>query len=188
MIVSKPSLSAPKSHGTGKTTSPTNAEGTIQCGEGLVVVDMKGGDTPTTLAAYAEKYNRTFRHWTTRDLPESDTDPSSNEPAYYDPLADWGAAPREAVNRIVLSHVAQKGEVAVFTIPSSLGAERIGFMLDSIIEDLRAMYSEEALFEGTPLRVVLEEATSNPDLDDLISRCRKSNDDYSESKWGKHPS
>jgi hypothetical protein len=58
----------------------------IRRGNGLIVVDCKGGpDVPDTLADWAARYGREFFHWTMHDVSLTYDGPA-DAPAYYDPI------------------------------------------------------------------------------------------------------
>jgi len=58
----------------------------IRRGNGLIVVDCKGGpDVPDTLADWAARYDRKFLHWSMHDASLSYDGPADG-PAYYDPI------------------------------------------------------------------------------------------------------
>lgn len=58
----------------------------IRRGNGLVVVDCKGGpDVPDTLADWAARYGRDFYHWSMHDASLTYDGPADG-PAFYDPI------------------------------------------------------------------------------------------------------
>jgi type IV secretory pathway TraG/TraD family ATPase VirD4 len=83
--------------GSGKTqTMLAMARDSIRQGNGLVFVDCKGGpDVAEKIAEYAERYGRTFHHWTIQDPNQRYTGPSPDGPSYYDPIARGDASRRK---------------------------------------------------------------------------------------------
>lgn len=83
--------------GSGKTqTMLAMARDSIRQGDGLVFVDCKGGpDVAEKIAEYAERYGRTFHHWTIQDPNQRYTGPSPDGPSYYDPIARGDASRRK---------------------------------------------------------------------------------------------
>lgn len=58
----------------------------IRRGNGLIVVDCKGGpDVPDTVADWAARYGREFFHWTMHDISLPYDGPAEG-PAFYDPI------------------------------------------------------------------------------------------------------
>lgn len=59
----------------------------IRRGNGLIVVDCKGGpDVPDQLAEWAERYGRKFYHWSIHDV-RTKYDGPADSPAFYDPIS-----------------------------------------------------------------------------------------------------
>jgi hypothetical protein len=59
----------------------------IRRGNGLIVVDCKGGpDVPEQVAEWASRYGRKFYHWSMIDPREEYVGPADDGPAYYDPV------------------------------------------------------------------------------------------------------
>lgn len=83
--------------GTGKTTSlMMTSRDIIKRGHGHVFVDPKNDPkVAETLKEYADRYGRTFRHWTMQSIREKYDGPSEMGPAYYDPIARGEASRRK---------------------------------------------------------------------------------------------
>jgi len=83
--------------GSGKTqTMLAMARDSIRQGNGVVFVDCKGGpDVPEKIAEFAERYGRTFHHWTIQDPSRRYIGPAEDGPSYYDPVARGDASRRK---------------------------------------------------------------------------------------------
>jgi type IV secretory pathway TraG/TraD family ATPase VirD4 len=83
--------------GSGKTTTlMSKARDSIRLGQGIVFIDLKGGnDVPLILSKFAERYDRKFTHWLMQSKTEKYNGPDILGPAYYDPLARGEATRRK---------------------------------------------------------------------------------------------
>lgn len=83
--------------GTGKTTTlMSKARDSIRRGQGVVFIDLKGGnDVPLILSKFAARYDRKFTHWLMQSKTEEYKGPDVDGPAYYDPLARGEATRRK---------------------------------------------------------------------------------------------
>lgn len=83
--------------GSGKTqTMLAMARDSIRQGNGVVFVDCKGGpDVAEKIAEFAERYGRTFHHWTIQDPDRRYTGPAADGPSYYDPVARGDSSRRK---------------------------------------------------------------------------------------------
>lgn len=84
--------------GSGKTTTIMSLlRDSIRRGQGVIVVDLKGGpDFPRIMKKYADRYDRKFIHWMMQPLTEKYTGPDEvGEPAYYDPIGRGDATRRK---------------------------------------------------------------------------------------------
>lgn len=83
--------------GTGKTTTlMSKARDAIRRGQGLIFIDLKGGqDVPEILSLFAKRYDRKFQHWLMQPRGEEYTGPAEGGPSFYDPLARGEATRRK---------------------------------------------------------------------------------------------
>lgn len=83
--------------GSGKTTTlMSKARDAIKRGQGLIFVDLKGGnDIPQILNSFAERYGRDFKHWLIQPLDSEYKGPAKKGPSYYDPLSRGDATRRK---------------------------------------------------------------------------------------------
>lgn len=83
--------------GTGKTTTlMSKARDAIRRGQGLIFVDLKGGqDVPEILSLFAKRYDRSFQHWLMQPRGQEYTGPAEGGPSFYDPLARGEATRRK---------------------------------------------------------------------------------------------
>lgn len=82
--------------GSGKTTTiMSKIRDAIKRGQGIVFIDLKGGnDVPSILNKFAKRYNRHFSHWLIQSREGKYSGPSEMGPAYYDPLSRGDATRR----------------------------------------------------------------------------------------------
>jgi conjugal transfer pilus assembly protein TraD len=82
--------------GSGKTTTiMSKMRDAIKRGQGIVFIDLKGGnDVPLILHKFAKRYNREFSHWLIQSREGKYSGPSETGPAYYDPLSRGDATRR----------------------------------------------------------------------------------------------
>lgn len=82
--------------GSGKTTTlMSRVRDSIKNGEGVAIIDLKGGtDVPEIAAMFAEREGRKFQHWLIHDLTKPYTGPAPEGNAYYDPLSQGDATRR----------------------------------------------------------------------------------------------
>lgn len=73
--------------GSGKTTTMlSEVRDSIRRGHGVVIVDLKGSaDIPEQVAAWCDRYGRTFHHWALHD-PQKGYRGPADRPSYYDPI------------------------------------------------------------------------------------------------------
>lgn len=83
--------------GSGKTTTLlSRLRDSIKAGQGVVLIDLKGGvDVPLAVSELAKRYDRKFTHWLLQPKGIPYTGPAEDGPAYYDPLARGEATRRK---------------------------------------------------------------------------------------------
>jgi hypothetical protein len=83
--------------GAGKTvTILGRVRDAVRVGQGVVVIDLKGGeDLPLAMAKLAKRHDRPFRHWLFQPLSEEYTAPALNGAAFYDPVGRGEATRRK---------------------------------------------------------------------------------------------
>lgn len=85
------------SPGTGKTkTLLSRIRDAIRAGQGVVIIDFKGGnEIPKAAEEFSRRYGRKFHHWTMLGESEKYSGPAPDGPSYYDPLGRGNSTRRK---------------------------------------------------------------------------------------------